>query len=337
MELERTPVWDTYWRFAAERHAIYLKRLRGEPPPWTDDSILQKFKFTCVFRACDRTSQYLIKDVIYNPVYPTEPQEYVFRTLLFKLFNKIEAWEVLTAAFGVPTWEEFDFEAYRKVMGAAWKEGKGTNIWNMAYVQNQNVHTEFRWKYERYLALLREMMDDGVTDKLQHAQTYEQAFNVLKKYPLHKEGFISMQHLTDINYSPVINFSENDWCVPGPGCLNGMQKCFSPPTISPYLPNPPPELQAQAIINQLVIDQEEHFKVNGYQPVTLFGRKLHAIDIQNVFCETDKYARKAHPEFNIIKNEETGEKYEQIKQPFKVSGLLRPPYFPPKWGLKVVL
>jgi len=35
------------------------------------------------------------------------------------LFSKIEAWEVLTAAFGVPTWEEFDFEAYRKVMGAA--------------------------------------------------------------------------------------------------------------------------------------------------------------------------------------------------------------------------
>ena len=71
--------------------------------------------------------------------------------------------------------------------------------------------------------------------------------------------------------------------------------------------------------------------------MTLFGRKLHAIDIQNVFCETDKYAREAHPEFNIIKDEETGEKNERIKQPFKVTGPLPVPTFPPKWGLKVVL
>src|SRR5262249_52535212 len=118
---------------------------------------------------------------------------------------------------------------------------------------------------------------------------------------------------------------------------NGMQKCFSPPTTSPYLPNPPSDSQAQAIIKQLVIDQEEHFKVNGSQPVTLFGRKLHAIDIQNVFCETDKYARKSHPEFNIIRNEEPGENYDRNNQPFKVTGPFPPPYFPPKWGLKVVL
>ena len=61
---------------------------------------------------------------------------------------------------------------------------------------------------------------------------------------------------------------------------NGMQKCFSPPMTSPYLPNPPSDSQAQAIINQLVIDQEGHFQANGFQPVTLFSQKLHAIDIR---------------------------------------------------------
>jgi hypothetical protein len=59
-----------------------------------------------------------------------------------------------------------------------------------------------------------------------------------------------------------------------------------------------------------------------------------AIDIQNLFCETDKYARKAHPEFNIVKK---GKKLERIKQPFKVTGPLLQPFFPPKWGIKAIL
>jgi hypothetical protein len=331
-QITPTVVFETYWRFAAERHAIYLKRLRGEPPPWTDNPILQRWKFTNAFRAADRVSQYLIKEVIYNPAYPATPTEYVFRILYYKLFNSIPAWEVLTKAFGVLTWEEFDFEAHRRVLGEAWNTG--VDIWNIAYVQNQNVHTEFRYKYERYLALLQEIMEDGIANKLQAARTYEQAFRVLQKYPLHQKGFISMQHLTDINYSPVINFDENEFITPGPGCLNGMQKCFTPLTAgSPYLPRPMSDLQAQAIIQQLVVDQEDHFRVNGLDPVTLFGRKLTAIDIQNLFCECDKYARKAHPEFNIIRDRETGEKYERIKQPFEVTGPLPQPFFPPKWGL----
>src|SRR5262249_6363657 len=94
-------------------------------------------------------------------------------------------------------WEEFDFDAYRSVLFDAWKV-RGVDIWNAAYRQNQLVRTEYKYRHERYLALLKEMMDNGVTDKLQHAQTYEQAFNVLRKYPLHKKGFIPMQHLTDI-------------------------------------------------------------------------------------------------------------------------------------------
>jgi alpha-glutamyl/putrescinyl thymine pyrophosphorylase clade 1 len=103
-----TVVYESYWRFAAERHSIYLKRLRREPPPWTSDDVLKQYKFTNAFRACDRVSQYLIRDVIYNDNFPTGSEEYVFRMLLFKLFDSIPAWEVLVKNFQVPTWKEFD-------------------------------------------------------------------------------------------------------------------------------------------------------------------------------------------------------------------------------------
>jgi hypothetical protein len=74
-------------------------------------------------------------------------------------------------------------------------------------------------------------------------------------------------------------------------------------------------------------EQEVYFKRFGYEPVTLFGRRrLHAIDIQNLFCEVDKYARVAHPKFKVKDGE-------RIKQSLKPAGPLPVPFFPPKWKI----
>lgn len=93
--LKPTPVYDTYWRFAAERQRIFFRRLNGETAPWTDDAILRDFKFTNAYRASDRVSQYLIRNVIYREDLPRDADEVVFRVLLFKVFNRIETWELL--------------------------------------------------------------------------------------------------------------------------------------------------------------------------------------------------------------------------------------------------
>jgi len=61
--LEPTPVFDTYWRFAAARQALYDARLQGQAPPWTSDPILAAHRFTNCYRAADRVSQFLITQV----------------------------------------------------------------------------------------------------------------------------------------------------------------------------------------------------------------------------------------------------------------------------------
>ena len=53
-------LYSTLWRFASERHRIYLQRITGQPHPWTSDPVLSSYRFTNVFRAADRVSQYLI-------------------------------------------------------------------------------------------------------------------------------------------------------------------------------------------------------------------------------------------------------------------------------------
>ena len=88
-----TEVFNTYWRFAAERQAIFFRRLAKESAPWTTDPVMQQFKFTNAYRAADRVSQFLIREVIYRGT--QEIEEIFFRTILFKLFNKIETWQVL--------------------------------------------------------------------------------------------------------------------------------------------------------------------------------------------------------------------------------------------------
>jgi len=77
-------------------------------------------------------------------------------------------------------------------------------IWNAAYIQNDlsNYAHVSPKKHPRYLRLLKEIMRDGVTGKLQAARTSRAAFDVLQKYPLHTGNFIAMQHLIDINYPP---------------------------------------------------------------------------------------------------------------------------------------
>lgn len=65
-ELKPTPVYDTYWKFAAKRQEVFFNRLGGGDYPWTDDSIIRKYKFTNAYRASDRVSQYLIRNVIYE-------------------------------------------------------------------------------------------------------------------------------------------------------------------------------------------------------------------------------------------------------------------------------
>lgn len=90
-KLHITPVFYAYWRFAAERRRIFYRRLHRTAGHLTDDPVLRSFKFTNAYRASDRVSQYLIRNVIYREDLPRDETNLFFRVLLFKLFNKIGA------------------------------------------------------------------------------------------------------------------------------------------------------------------------------------------------------------------------------------------------------
>lgn len=306
-------VYDAYWRFAAERQAIFFRRVRGESPPWTGDPILRTYKFTNVYRASDRVSQYLIRRVIYDG--PREPDEVFFRTILFKLFNKIETWETLGRAVGEPTYGGFSVEAYDRVLAA--ERGRGRSIYSAAYIMPSGSRGKGRVrKHRMHLELLERMMEDEVPARIAGARTMREAFELLLSYPT-IGGFLAYQFVTDLNYSELCDFSESEFVVPGPGAADGISKCF----ISLG------GLSGTDVVKLVADRQEMEFERLGLGFETLWGRRLQLIDCQNIFCEVSKYSRVSHPHVTGAAGRT------RIKQKFTPAGPTPPPWFPPKWGL----
>ena len=312
-----TIVYDTYWRFAADRQEVFFRRLEGCSPPWTDDSILVRYKFTNAYRASDRVSQYLIRNVIYEG--PQSSEEVFFRTLLFKVFNKIETWELLEAAIGEVEYSSYSFEAYDRVLSQALASGR--SIYSAAYIMPSAGRVfGYAKKHRNHLKLIERMMEDELGQRVAGARTMRDAFGLLRSYPSIGD-FLAYQFVTDLNYSEVTDFSEMEFVVPGPGALDGIRKCFS---------NLGGLTQAD-LIRVVTEHQEEEFDRLGLRFRDLWGRRLQLIDCQNLFCEVSKYARVKHPDFKGIDNRS------RIKQIYRPAAGSVEYWYPPKWGINSLI
>ena len=311
--LKPTVVFETYWRFAVERQAIFFRRMRKAAGPWTADSILQEFKFTNAYRAADRVSQFLIREVIYGG--RQEPEEVFFRTLLFKIFNRIDTWVLLNRKLGDISWRKFDFDSYDAVLSEALSEGK--RIYSPAYIMpSGGPGSRFPRKHQMHLNLIQRMLKDRLPDSIQKAGTMDKAFVLLKGYPTIGD-FLAYQYVTDINYSELTDFDEMSFVMPGPGALSGIRKCFSDFG----------GMNETEIIRLVAHYQEECFSSLGIEFLSLWGRPLQLIDCQNLFCEVDKYSRVRHP--GIMGNMDRV----RIKQKFRQTSEQIVYFFPPKWHL----
>jgi thymidylate kinase len=306
-------VYDTYWRFAAERQAIFFRRFRGETGRLTDDPILAQYKFTNAYRASDRVSQFLIRHVIYGGEQTHE--EVFFRTILFKLFNRIDTWRLLEEVFGTVCYAEYRFDRYDTVLSRAL--ASGARIYSAAYIMPAaSAFGPDDRKHRTHLRLLEKMMADEVPRRLAEARSMRHAFELLRSYPMLGD-FLAYQFVTDLNYSEITNFSEMDFVIPGPGARDGIRKCFKSTGGL-----------AEADLIRLVTDRQQvEFERLGISFQSLWGRPLQLIDCQNLFCEVDKYARLAHPDVVGVSGRT------RIKQLYRPTPTPITYWYPPKWGI----
>jgi hypothetical protein len=250
-------------------------------------------------------------------VYHGEPcsvEDRLFQIVAFRVFSKIETWTAVRERLGrQPTIGDLasgDFtEAleYARIVNGGLYTGAFILCATNAYGQLA--------KHLNHVELFKHMfVRDRVGERLAAAASLREIYEILHGYPLMGD-FMSYQIAIDLNYSDVIDFSENDFTQPGPGALRGIRKVFE--DLGDYSP--------ADVISWMVGRQEYEFTSRGLAFGGLWGRSLHAIDCQGLFCETDKYCREAVPELASARK--------RIKARFVASGDPIAWFFPPKWKL----
>ncbi len=317
--LKPTEVFATYWYFAFARQRLFFRRLAGQEAPWTEDPILESHRFTNAYRASDRVSQFLIRQVLYPEEInnSASPNDILFRTLLFKIFNRVETWQLLETSLGEISWQRFSFESYDAVLTAALQRKQA--IFSGAYIMpgGQSSFGSLR-KHRNYLSLLEWIMKGGRAENLLACKSLKAIYYQLRDFPLLGD-FLAFQYAIDLNYSPLFNLDENSYVVAGPGARDGIVKCFT----NAHLFNP------EKVIALMAERQSEEFKLIGLPFQSLWGRPLQLIDCQNLFCEVGKYARVAHPAITGTSGRT------RIKQTYRSCAVqpLPEPLYPPSWGI----
>jgi len=309
----RPRIYDLYWYFASERQRMFARRVSGEPGPWTNDPILREFKFCNVFRAADRVSQYMIRDVCHHGE-SCSPEDRLFQIAAFRTFSKTATWQSVRDVLGrYPTLGDLADGSFGNALDQTRQRNGG--LYTGAFILCANDAYGQSAKHRNHAELFRHMfLHDQLGAKLLEAKSLRAVYELLHSFPLMGD-FMSYQTAIDLNYSALIDFSENDFTQPGPGALRGIKKCFS--NLGDYTP--------AEIVRWMTEQQDKEFARLGLPFAGLWGRPLHAIDCQGLFCETDKYCRQAAPELASARK--------RIKARFTPTAEPIRLFFPPKWRI----
>ena len=303
-------LYPVIWRFASERQLIYLRRLSGKPVPWTDDPVLSRYRFTNTFRAADRVSQYLIRSAYAEN--EVKCDTVFLRTILYKIFNRIDTWSAIVEKLGLPSASNFDYLACDDLLA---RRRTKAPIYSAAYIMPTGRRAGAP-KHRMHLRLIHDMITDGLPEKLKQTRSLRDAYLLLLAWPT-LGPFLAFQYTIDLNYTTLMSHSEHEFVVAGPGALDGLAKCFE--SLGEFTPS--------ETVTWLTERQYEEFDRYGLEFDGLWGRPLQPIDVQNVLCEVSKYTRVTHPSVKGRSGRT------RIKQRFSPAGILPKPFFPPKWGL----
>ena len=277
---------------------------------WTDDPFLQGGRFANPYRILDRTTTFLIRDVIERG--SDNPEDQLFRVLLFSTFMKIETYETLEKNLESLTWKTYSRSKYMSFLNNTPKEGS----WFTGSYQKPAPPFGHKSHLENHLALLEALMTGPLLQKMQKAKYLQNVFEYLRAQP-GLGNFTAFQFLLNLTYTPIMNFSGMDFVVAGLGAESGIAKMFSKKSLKAARENVP-DIPVQ-IMRHLCETQDEQFKrlalsFSGLGPDHL---KLDLADIEHSICEVDKYARIRHPELTGLHGrKEMKKRYDPSSRPF---------------------
>lgn len=253
-----------YW--ITERHRIKTLKDKGVPKPWTNDVILQSYRFCNVRRMDDTVSQWLYNNW-YKPYY--NHKNMVVAATIARHFNKPEALHHITCCIFK---HKYDPVAIKRIMREL-KTG-GQTIFNGAYMV-RGIGTADK----------TEMVVDKVCQPLLDnppkldTSSMEASVEALLPY-WGFSHFMAGQVVADLRWAMKGTWADKKkWAAIGPGSKRGMNRFKSRPINQP--------LHQEQFNNEL---QELIAYCTERIPLYVTNN-LEGIDWQNICCESDKYSR----------------------------------------------
>lgn len=208
---------ESFFRFINFRHRIYVRKEMGLSKPWSDDPIFQNWKFCNIFRRLDKTTVWLIDNVI-NPHIDDDPTDLMFNLFAFRAYNRPETYQYLggwvQGSYNAEV-EEHELEPY---------VAKGNQLISGAYML-RGYKGQAKW--QSIPAALEKIWDSkrSLYEAIRREKTLENACESIRAGKYWGWGpFTAYQVALDMTYSPVLGDAEdlNTWCAFGPGAMRGI-------------------------------------------------------------------------------------------------------------------
>jgi hypothetical protein len=166
----------------------------------------------------------MIRDVCYHDQ-PCTEEDRLFQITAFRTFSKTATWATIRDILGrYPTLDDLADGAFGSALDQARERNGG--LYTGAFILCATDAYGQSSKHRNHVELFRHMfLHDQLGTRLMEARSLREVYGLLHGYPLMGD-FMSYQTSIDLNYSALINFSENEFTQAGPGALRGIRKCF---------------------------------------------------------------------------------------------------------------
>ena len=255
-----------YW--IKERQMVHARRAAGNAAPWTEDHILQQYRFCNVRREDDRVTRW-IHDTWLRPNETRAFEDLMFAAAVARLVN----WPDSLAKVKFPApWRPAKFTAVLNARKAR-EEKVFTSAYMIRAIEAKNGETKADYLAKYVLTPLWEQRKNAPKDSLRALHNW-----LLPFYGM--GSFISAQIVADVKWTPALR-SAPDWATfaaPGPGSMRGLNRVLGRDVKAPWQP--------EAWHTELLRLRK------ALLPKLPKGlRDLDAQNVQNCLCEFDKYMR----------------------------------------------
>lgn len=263
MKIDKLMYWIT------ERHSIYERRKKGLPKPWTEDKILQTYKFTNVYRELDTVTIW-IRENWRKP--HSDDKDVWFAMVVARLVN----WPETLGEVGYPVpWLEKRFSNI-----LATRKGKGRKVFTGAYMVRADANlagSKASYLAERVFTPMWENRSELRPKDNDTLASFYQRLSQCRDMG----SFMAGQVVVDTKFTVRLNRAKDwwSWAVSGPGSRRGLNRVFGRDKNERWI-----EHEWKNMLDQLGNEVVPAVKKLGMP-------RLSASDLQNCLCEWDKFER----------------------------------------------